>query len=50
MSDKIIHASPEAVNMIASMLGLDKTEAEQALAKIAAAVTKDTETEGNNGT
>ena len=51
MSDINVHASPEAVNMIAAALGLDKAEAEKALSAIAAAVTKDnTETEADNGT
>lgn len=50
MSDKIIHASPDAVTMIARMLGLDKPEAETALAKIAQAVVDKSETEADNGT
>ena len=50
MSDINIHASPDAVNMIASMLGLDKPEAETALAQIAQAVVDKGETEADNGT
>ena len=43
MADKEIHMSPEAVAVIATMTGMDKANAEQALEQIAAAVLKESE-------
>ena len=49
MSELHITYKPAVLDMIASMTGLSKPDAEQAIAKIAAAVTKDnTETEADN--
>ena len=37
--------TPETIKMLSKMLGLDRSETEATLGKIAAAVTMDTETE-----
>ena len=48
MSELHITYKPAVLDMIASMTGLSKPDAEQALSAIAAAVTKDTEQENDN--
>ena len=49
MKDIRITAAPGTLEMLTELLHIDRNEAEAAISAIAAAVTKDTETEGTDG-